>query len=46
VNDLLYETTDVTVSLSEVEGTELGRSNTVVGVSPEDSSGFTLVADD
>jgi len=46
VNDLLDQSTDVTVSLGEVEGTELGGSNTVVSVGSEDSSGFTLVADD
>lgn len=40
VNDLLHHTAKVTVSLSIVQGTELGRSDPVLGVGREDSSGL------
>jgi hypothetical protein len=46
VDDLLDETTDVTVALGKVKGTELGGRDTVVGVRAEDSAALTLVADD
>ena len=46
VDDLLDEATDVTVALGEVEGAELGGTLPVVGVSLEDSSALTLVAND
>lgn len=46
VDDLLDETTNVAVALSEVEGAELGRGDTVVRVRTEDSAALTLVADD
>jgi type 1 fimbria pilin len=46
VDDLLHQATDVTVALGKVESTELGGTDTVVGVGLEDTSGFTLVAND
>lgn len=46
MNDLLHKATDVTVALGKVERTELSSTDTVVGVGLEDTSGFTLVAND
>lgn len=46
VDDVLYDTTDVTVSLGKVERTETSWVLSVVGVGLEDTTGLSLVADD
>jgi hypothetical protein len=45
VDDVLDDSSDVSVLLSEVERPELGRVLPVVSVGLEDPSGFTLVPD-
>lgn len=45
MNDLLYNTTDVTVAFGIVEGSQLGGTLTVSGVGLEDSTRLPLSTD-
>lgn len=46
VNDLLHESTDVTISLGKVERSERSWCNSVFLVSPENTTTLTLIPDD